>query len=562
MGALGGSFCTDGLEVPLSLGRRAGAGRCSEVFALGTGVSCQQVVKMFYVDSYIDFYNAQYFCDNEFLILNKLSLLLGSHEGVDGQTFPTAKAKGLARVGLGPERPAFVMSMLHGESLRDFRLRVAGVCGGVVPAHVVLAFVRALLGPLSLLERAEVSHGDLNAGNVLLNFGADPRIPVAAAVIDFGAARLHGETMLVRRLDRERRVRAARAGTEWLSIFASSSLIPPELYGDACRDDCRLSSATPKSNIWFLGALALWLRTGRLPGNDDAPAFGVLADAHAEWLRSRILASGDDSVGELDILAGILAGCFRRNPDERPSTGEIHAMLDGRGSRSLAVPAAQLARSSFDGRGAAPASVPGHECQAAELLETTRKPAPVVRTEPELPRPYGRHFARDVGQDAVPACSVHIRRVGVMGSAIGEANAWAKYETASGMPVYSYDLGQWAPKECAARVMRHVEASVECALASGYPYVRLYDGGDMDRFITQAAIWALTTGNGILRALTAEADPYGIFPIIEELVAYARAACDGEAFSSEFVMLSAEDGESGVERFVAHADICTCDAGV
>lgn len=129
-----------------------------------------------------------------------------------------------------------------------------------------------------------------------------------------------------------------------------------------------------------------------------------------------------------------------------------------------------------------------------------------------------------------------VRQDGVMRSYIGTgANEyrWAKYVSEEGTILYCLDLDmKWFGNgETASSVEVLHDNGLRYLLASGYPNVKLYDGGDIDRFITQAAVWKyqLSKAKRKLSEMPFDRDACfeaytGIRDIISFLVCKARIA--------------------------------------
>lgn len=127
-----------------------------------------------------------------------------------------------------------------------------------------------------------------------------------------------------------------------------------------------------------------------------------------------------------------------------------------------------------------------------------------------------------------------VKQDGVMRSYIGsECNEyrWAKYSSEEGIVLYCLDSGmKWfGDGETASSVEVLRDNGLRYLLAFGYPHEKLYDGGDIDRFITQAAVWKYQSSklNGRLSTMAFDGDDSieaytGIRDIISLLVCEAR----------------------------------------
>ena len=129
--------------------------------------------------------------------------------------------------------------------------------------------------------------------------------------------------------------------------------------------------------------------------------------------------------------------------------------------------------------------------------------------------------------------SVTIDREGVMTSYIGENYKWAKFRTSDGKVAYCLDLAKkWPERSTNVSLVGEGDAGLTYILANGYPYKSIKDGGDQDRFITQAAVWWYLSDTGQTGKLsddftTNAADPYGLRSYIQKLVNDAKNAKSG-----------------------------------
>ena len=120
---------------------------------------------------------------------------------------------------------------------------------------------------------------------------------------------------------------------------------------------------------------------------------------------------------------------------------------------------------------------------------------------------------------------------GVMVSYIGENNKWAKFNTSDGKVAYCMDLDLKWPKDTTNTTLAgEGDAGLSYILQNGYPYKKIKNNGEQDRFITQAAVWWYLSDTGqtnskIGTALTSgDNDLYGLRPYIQKLVNEAKNA--------------------------------------
>ena len=126
--------------------------------------------------------------------------------------------------------------------------------------------------------------------------------------------------------------------------------------------------------------------------------------------------------------------------------------------------------------------------------------------------------------------SITVDKEGVMVSYIGENYKWAKFRTADGKVAYCMDLAKsWPERKTNFSLVSEADAGLTYILANGYPYKPIKDGGDLDRYITQAAVWWYLSDTGQTGKLSADfttnaADSHGIRDDIKKLVNDAKNA--------------------------------------
>jgi TQXA domain-containing protein len=129
------------------------------------------------------------------------------------------------------------------------------------------------------------------------------------------------------------------------------------------------------------------------------------------------------------------------------------------------------------------------------------------------------------------AQSTTINREGVMVSYIGESYKWAKFRTSDGKVAYCMDVNKkWPEKTTDMTLSKEADNGLRYILANGYPYKSINGNNDVDRFITQAAVWWYLSDTGQTSDklsddfTTNSADPYGVRASIKSLVAGAKSA--------------------------------------
>lgn len=95
---------------------------------------------------------------------------------------------------------------------------------------------------------------------------------------------------------------------------------------------------------------------------------------------------------------------------------------------------------------------------------------------------------------------VTVNQEGIMKSFIGtEADGfrWAKYRTDGGIVAYCLDVNKkWPESSLSMTLTGEADAGIQYILENGYPNKKIYDKGDVDRFITQGAIWWYLSDKG------------------------------------------------------------------
>ncbi|MFJ6746750.1 PQQ-binding-like beta-propeller repeat protein [Streptomyces sp. NPDC091266] len=164
---------------------------------------------------------------------------------------------------------------------------------GALPEHSVRALGAGLAAALIDIHSVGLVHRDLKPSNVLL--AADgPR------VIDFGIARaVDGDRM-----------------TQTGVVVGSPGYIPPEQALD--------EPVGAAGDVFALGAVLAYAATGHTAYGDTTPAAVLYQVVHGE----------PDLTGVPEHLLGLIAGCLRRDPAQRPAPAQVLAELapDGTGA--------------------------------------------------------------------------------------------------------------------------------------------------------------------------------------------------------------------------------------
>lgn len=96
--------------------------------------------------------------------------------------------------------------------------------------------------------------------------------------------------------------------------------------------------------------------------------------------------------------------------------------------------------------------------------------------------------------------TITVNQEGIMKSFIGteqDGFRWAKYRTADGIVAYCMDINKkWPESSLSMTLTGEADAGIKYILENGYPNKKIYDKGDVDRFITQGAIWWYLSDKG------------------------------------------------------------------
>ncbi|MEV0188809.1 serine/threonine-protein kinase [Kitasatospora purpeofusca] len=187
----------------------------------------------------------------------------------------------LVDAGVDAASPWLATTYVPGPSLQQVVQRF-----GPLPERTVLLLIAGIAEALQAIHTTGVVHRDLKPGNVLIASDG-PR------VIDFGIAR------------------AADAGaltSTGLRIGSPAYMAPEQATG---------RPATPATDVYALGALAVHVATGTPPFGDGPDPATLYRAVHEE--------PDLDPVPE--GLRGLLLGCLAKRPEDRPTTAEVIAAV-------------------------------------------------------------------------------------------------------------------------------------------------------------------------------------------------------------------------------------------
>jgi Protein kinase domain len=162
------------------------------------------------------------------------------------------------------------------------------------PPELAAVIVQQVALALAHAHQAGVVHRDLKPENVML------REDGVLKLMDFGIARV---------LDPAERM------TQTGALVGSPAYMAPEVIDG--------QAAGPEADVFALGTLFYWLCTGALPfaGSNTSSTLKRILEGVYEDPRVRATALSDE-------LAGILARCLERKPEDRyPSAAELEAAL-------------------------------------------------------------------------------------------------------------------------------------------------------------------------------------------------------------------------------------------
>ncbi|MFI8460624.1 serine/threonine-protein kinase [Kitasatospora sp. NPDC085464] len=181
--------------------------------------------------------------------------------------------------GVDAATPWLATTYVPGPSLQQVVQRF-----GPLPERTVLLLVAGIAEALQAIHATGVVHRDLKPGNVLIASDG-PR------VIDFGIARAADASALT--------------GTG-LRIGSPAYMAPEQAMGRA---------ATPATDVYALGALAVHVAGGTPPFGDGPDPVALYRTVHEEPDLGRVPES----------LRALLLHCLAKQPEDRPTTAEVIA---------------------------------------------------------------------------------------------------------------------------------------------------------------------------------------------------------------------------------------------
>ncbi|MFJ8430669.1 serine/threonine-protein kinase [Kitasatospora sp. NPDC094019] len=187
----------------------------------------------------------------------------------------------LVDAGVDAATPWLATTYVPGPSLQQVVQRF-----GPLPERTVLLLIAGIAEALQAIHATGVVHRDLKPANVLI-------APDGPRVIDFGIAR------------------AADAGAltgTGLRIGSPAYMAPEQATG---------RPATPATDVYALGALAVQVATGAPPFGDGPDPATLYRTVHEE----------PDLGAVPEGLRGLLLGCLAKRPEDRPTTAEVIAAV-------------------------------------------------------------------------------------------------------------------------------------------------------------------------------------------------------------------------------------------
>jgi serine/threonine protein kinase len=205
-----------------------------------------------------------------------------------------------------------VMEYLEGQSLGDYVTQ-----HGRVSESQVVVLCQQIASALAAAHNKNIIHRDLKPDNVMLV--TDPAVPggVRAKLLDFGIAKMLGDTV-----DRPSQQTQTRTG----ALMGTPVYMSPE--------QCRGAGGVgDRSDVYSLGVVMFHILVGSPPF--QAVGTGELMAKHMSELPPRL----HDVAPEVsEPLAQLVDSMLRKEPAERPSMGEIELEL----ARQSGVPIGSL----------------------------------------------------------------------------------------------------------------------------------------------------------------------------------------------------------------------------
>lgn len=181
-----------------------------------------------------------------------------------------------------------VMELVRGERFNELLFRC-----GPLPEQAVLPLTMQIVFALAVVHRAGFIHRDLKPGNIIAVHRPEG---VQLKLLDFGLAALVDSTADTRKL--------TRAG---YTVGTPGFMAPESITG---------GGVSPKSDLYAVGAILYEMLTGRPPFDGESVE---LLKAHA---REPV-----PPIGLEGALADLAMALLRKDPDQRPDTGRVVAML-------------------------------------------------------------------------------------------------------------------------------------------------------------------------------------------------------------------------------------------
>ncbi|MGW1378837.1 protein kinase domain-containing protein [Streptomyces sp. NPDC002446] len=180
------------------------------------------------------------------------------------------------------ERPWMATLHIPGPTLSDHVKR-----NGPMPPAEVRRLASGLAEALRDIHRAGVVHRDLKPGNVLL-------APDGPKVIDFGISRPSDSEMR----------------TETGKLIGTPPFMAPEQFQ-------RPREVGPAADVFALGSVLVHAATGSGPFDSESPYLVAYQVVHDEA----------DLAGVPEELAPLIGSCLAKDPADRPTPGELMALL-------------------------------------------------------------------------------------------------------------------------------------------------------------------------------------------------------------------------------------------
>lgn len=209
----------------------------------------------------------------------------------------------LVEADLSPRQPWLATEFINGPTLREYVRERGPLTGGSLRALAV-----ALLEAVAAIHEAGIIHRDLSPNNVIL-------APDGPRVVDFGIAHHKGMSTAT----------TLTGGT----VGTPSWMAPEEVEG---------RHSTPATDLFSWAAVITYAATGHPPFGEGRP----------EAVLYRVVHGDPDLDSVPEALREVVAGCFAKDPDQRPSVPMVLTELGVGVDTDLTEAAERTVRDGWD----------------------------------------------------------------------------------------------------------------------------------------------------------------------------------------------------------------------